>query len=129
MEAFLSILNIIQIRLRRILDRNRDGMASWNIGELKRVGDDLLKLSADIYPQLIKVEHGILCQILRDAGLGIRMRALLIEERTLEEEDKEYFENVYEALSNICRKIENGEYYRALLNVADKRKREKEKVS
>lgn len=125
METFLPILNIIQVRLREILDRNRDGMASWNIGELKRVGDDLLKLSADMFPQLIKVEHGILCQVLRDAGLGIKMRVLLIEKRKLREDDKEYFENVYEALSNICRKIEDGEYYRSLLSMADKRRENK----
>lgn len=100
-------------------------MISWNISELRRVGDDLIKLSADVYPQLIQVEHGILCQILRDAGLGIMMRVLLIEERTIEDEDKEYFENVYEALSNICRKIESGEYYEALLNVANKRRKER----
>ena len=119
-------LNIVQTRLREILAKNRDGMLSWDSMKLRHVGDDLLKLSVDLYPHLALVEHKVLCQSIREAGLGIRRRATLISERKIRDEDKEYFESVYEALLNLYKKIESGEYYRALLEIADK-KTKKEK--
>ncbi len=125
MEKFLPILNVVQTRLREILAKNRDGMLSWDSMKLKSVGDDLLKLSVDLYPHLALVEHRVLCQSIREAGLGIRRRASLIGERKIRDEDKEYFESVYEALLDIYQKIESGEYYRALLEIADKRIKEK----
>jgi len=125
MERFLPILNFVQVRLREILARNRDGMLSWDIIKLKRVGDDLLKLSVDLYPHLALVEHRVLCQSIREAGLGIRRKAVSIGEGEIGEEDKEYFESVYEALLTIYQKIESGEYYRALLEIANKKTREK----
>ncbi|MEM1581357.1 MAG: hypothetical protein QXK89_02445 [Candidatus Bathyarchaeia archaeon] len=127
MERFLPILNTIQVRLREILAKNRDGMISWDFIKLKDVGDDLIQLSTDVYPHLALVEHRILYQSIREAGLGIRHRALLVSNREIRDEDKEYFESVYEALLNICQKIESGEYYRALLEMANKKKRKEER--
>jgi len=121
MERFLPVLNTIQVRLREILTKNRDGMASWDSTVLKGVGEDLIKLSVDVYPQLTLVEHRVLYQSIREAGLGIRMRAMLIMKREIKDEDKEYFKSVYEALLDICQKIESGEYYRALLEMAVKK--------
>ncbi|MBS7606679.1 hypothetical protein KEJ14_02405 [Candidatus Bathyarchaeota archaeon] len=126
MERFLPILNTIQIRLRKILAENMEGMLLWDSAKLKSVGDGLIRLSTDIYPQLSMVEHRVLYQSIREAGLGIRMRAMSIEGREINDEDKEYFRSVYEALLDICQKIESGEYYRALLEIAEKRKGRKE---
>ncbi len=123
MERFLPVLNTIQVRLREILTKNRDGMASWDSTVLKGVGEDLIKLSVDVYPQLTLVEHRVLYQSIREAGLGIRMRAMLIMKREIKDEDKEYFKSVYEALLDICQKIESGEYYRALLEMAVKKEK------
>lgn len=125
MENFLPVLDTVQTRLREILARNRDGITSWNLTELRHVGDDLLRLSLDTYSQLAHVEHRILYQSLREAGLGIKMRVTLIERGNVREDDKEYFESVYQVLLNICQKIESGEYYRALLDIANKRRKEK----
>lgn len=123
MEKFLPILSVIQTRLREILNRNRDGISSWDSKKLKDVGDDLIKLSADVYSQLALVEHRILYQSIREAGLGIRRRAMLIKGKEISDEDKEYFESVYEALLNLYQKIESGEYYRALLEISKKKER------
>lgn len=125
MERFLPILDLVQVRLQEILAKNKDGMLSWDSTKLKHVGDDLLKLSVDLYPHLSSVEHRVLCQSLREAGLGIRRRALLIGEGEISDKDKEYFESVYETLLNIYQKIKSGEYYRALLEIADKKTKEK----
>jgi len=124
MERFLPILDAIQIRLREILDRNAGYMLSWDVARLGGVGEDLVQLAWDIRPRLIQVEHRILYSLINEAGLGIKNRAAKIKRRQLEEEDKEYFRSVHEALGNICRKIETGEYYKALLDVAAKRERE-----
>jgi len=124
MERFLPILSVIQTRLRKILARNEDYMSSWNIAKIGDVGEDLIKLARDVYPQLIEVEHRILFQSLREAGLGIRARVAEIQKGELKEEDKVYFRNVHEALGNLCGKIETGEYYKALLEVAAKREQE-----
>jgi len=121
MERILPALNIIQTRLREILDKNKDGMISWDLIKLRSVGDDLINLSVDVYLQLTSVGHGILYQSIKDAGLGIKRRVTLIGEREISNEDKEYFEGVYEALLNIYQKIESGEYYRALLEMVRKR--------
>jgi len=121
MERFLPILFAIQTRLREILTKNENYMSSWDIAKIGDVGEDLLQLARDVYPQLIEVEHRILFQSLREAGLGIRARVAEIQNGELREEDKVYFRNVHEALGNICGKIETGEYYRALLDVAAKR--------
>jgi hypothetical protein len=124
MKRFLPILNMIQTRLREILVRNEECMLSWDLAKLRDVGEDLVKLAWDIYPQLVSVEHRVLYYSLREAGLGIRKRAATAQQKSLEEKDKEYFRSVHEALGNLCRKIETGEYYRALLNVAAKKKKE-----
>jgi hypothetical protein len=97
MERFLPILTIIQTRLREILTRNEGYFLSWDIGKLRGVGG---------------------------AGLGIIDRANIVQKRHLEEADKEYFRSVHDTLGNICRKIETGEYFKALLGVAAKRERE-----
>ncbi|MBS7649383.1 hypothetical protein KEJ17_07075 [Candidatus Bathyarchaeota archaeon] len=123
MESIIPVLDIIQVRLRGILTKNRDGMDSWDSIKLRDVGDDLIRLSVEVYPHLTLLGHRILYQSIREAGLGIRMRATLIKRRGLKEEDKEYFESVYEVLLNICQKIESGEYYRALIEMVDKRDR------
>lgn len=126
-EKFLPILDVIRVRLGEILLKNKDGMTSWDLVKLKNVGDELLKLSADLYPQLFQVGHRILYQSIREAGLGIVWRISLIEScGEVKIEDKEYFESVYEALLNIHRKIESGEYYKALIEIANKKKGEKE---
>jgi len=121
MERILPALNTIQTRLREILVKNKDGMISWDLVKLRSVGDDLINLSADVHLQLTLVGHGILYQSIKDAGLGIKRRIMLIEGRKINNEDKEYFESVYEALLNIYQKIESGEYYRALLEMVRKR--------
>ena len=124
MERFLPVLFAVQTRLREILTRNEDYISSWNIDKLGDVGEDLLKLARDVYPQLVEVEHRVLFQSIREAGLGIRARVAKIQRGELREEDKTYFRSVHEALGNICGKIETGEYYRALLDVASKREKE-----
>jgi len=124
MERFLPILNTIQTRLRDILTRNERYMLSWDIAKLRDIGEDLVELARDVYPQLIQVEHRILYLSIKEAGLGIRDRATTVQKRSLEESDKEYFKNVHEALGNICGKIETDEYYKALLAVAAKREEE-----
>jgi len=121
MERFLPILGTIQARLREILTRNEECMLSWDVAKLTGVGEDLVELARDVYPQLIQVEHRVLYLSLREAGLGIRDRATTVQKGRLREEDKTYFRNVYEVLGNICRKLETGEYYEALLDVAAKR--------
>ena len=65
MERFLPVLSVIQTRLRAILDRNENYMSSWNVAKLGDIGEDLLKLAQEVYPQLIEVEHRILFQSLR----------------------------------------------------------------
>jgi hypothetical protein len=124
MERFLPVLNTIQIRLREILTRNEDYMLSWDIQQFQAIGEDLVKLAKDIYPQLIQVEHRVLYVSLREAGLGIQDRVAIIQKGKLGDSDKEYFRSVHEALGNICGKIETGEYYKALLAVAVKRQEE-----
>lgn len=119
MEKFEPLLNFIQVKLRVILAKNQGYMLSWDLTNLKNTGDDLLKLAQEVYPQLAEVEHKILHYSLRDAGLGIRIRALEVQERQIEEEDKEYFRGVHMALENICRKIETGEYYKELKKIKD----------
>ena len=125
MERFLPILNTIQTRLRRILIKNENGMLNWNMPELRDVGEDLMKLAWDVSSQLAEVEHRVLYQSLREAGLGIRQRAVEVQRRRLNDEDKEYFRSVHEALGNLCEKMETGEYYKALLAVASKRLKNK----
>jgi hypothetical protein len=99
-------------------------MLSWDVSQLQSVGRDLVELAKDIYPQLIQVEHRVLYVSLREAGLGIQDRVTMVQEGMLRESDREYFRSVHEALGNICRKIETGEYYKALLAVAAKRQEE-----
>jgi len=118
MERFLPILNTVQTRLREILTRNEDCMLSWDIAKLRDIGEDLVELAWDVYPQLVQVGHRVLYHSIREAGLGIRNRVGVIQKRQLEEKDKEYFRSVHETLENICRKIETGEYYRALIDMA-----------
>ena len=121
MKRFLPVLFVVQTRLREILTRNEDYMSSWDIAKLGDIGEDLLQLARDVYPQLVEVEHRVLFQSLREAGLGIRARVAEIRRGELSEDDKTYFRNVHEALGNICVKIETGEYYRALLDIATKK--------
>jgi len=120
----LLILNTVQTRLRGILARNEGYILSWDVVKFVRTGEDLVELAHDVYPQLIQVEHRILYLSLREAGLGIKNRAVTVQKRPLKEEDKEYFRNVHEVLGNICKKIETGEYYQALLDVAARREKE-----
>lgn len=117
MEKFKPLLSFIQGRLHDILAKNMGYMLSWDVTNLKNIGDDLIRLAYEVHPQLAEVEHRVLHYSLRDAGLGMRVRALEIQTRKLEEEDKEYFRGVHEALRNIYEKIETGEYYRALIEV------------
>ncbi|MBS7656749.1 MAG: hypothetical protein QXI71_00620 [Candidatus Bathyarchaeia archaeon] len=124
MERFLPILNIIQTRLREILKRNEVYMLSWDMPHIQAVGEDLVELANETCPELIRVEHRVLYVSLREAGLGIQDRVAMIRKGRLEASDKEYFRNVHEALGNICTKIETGEYYKALLDVASKRQEE-----
>ncbi len=124
MERFKPILSTIQTRLREILTRNEGYMLSWDIAKLRDTGEDLVQLARDTYPQLIEVEHRVLYLSLRQAGLGIRDRVAAIQKRQFEEKDKEYFRGVHEVLGIICGKIETGEYYKALLDVAARKERE-----
>jgi hypothetical protein len=119
MERFLPILEKIQIRLRDILTRNEYFISTWNIEKLSIIGEDLVLLAHDFYSHLIRVEHRVLYVVLREAGLGIKDRVVMVKNRKLEGSDKKYFRNVYDVLNNLCKKIESGEYYKALLNVAD----------
>jgi len=125
MERFLPILNIIQVRLRDILTRNESIMFSWDMSKLGDIGEDLIHLAWDIYPQLTVVEHRVLYYSIWQAGLGIKNRVAEIQSRRLKEEDKEYFRSVHDALGNICKKIETGEYYQALLDAAHKKRSER----
>jgi len=120
----LPILNTVQTRLREILTRHEGYMLSWDVVRFVRTGEDLVELAHDVYPELIQVEHRILYLSLREAGLGIKNRAVTVQKRPLKEEDKEYFRSVHEVLGNICRKMETGEYYKALLDVAAQREKE-----
>ena len=124
MEKFFPVLNIIQIRLREILTRYEGYMLSWDIPQLQTVGENLVELAKDIFPQLFQVEHRVLYVSLREAGLGIQDRVTMIQNGKLSDSDREYFRSVHEALGNICGKIETGEYYKALLAVAEKRQEE-----
>jgi len=124
MERFLPILNLIQTRLREILKRNEAYMLSWDIPHIQAVGEDLVELAKETCAGLIEVEHRVLYVSLREAGLGIQDRVATVRKGRLEASDKEYFRNVHEALGNICTKIETGEYYKALLDVATKRQEE-----
>jgi hypothetical protein len=124
MEKFFPVLNITQIRLREILTRYEGYMLSWDIPQLQTVGENLVELAKDIFPQLFQVEHRVLYVSLREAGLGIQDRVTMIQNGKLSDSDREYFRSVHEALGNICRKIETGEYYKALLAVAEKRQKE-----
>jgi len=119
----VPLLNVIQTRLRDILTRNESYMLSWDVTKISGVGDDLIKLAWDVYPALMDAQHRVLSQSLKEAGLGIKNKVVEFQNRKLEEKDKEYFMNVHEALSNICEKIETGEYYRALLRVASRYQR------
>jgi len=119
MEKFEPLLSFIQGKLRVILAKNQGYMLSWDTTNLKNTGDDLIELAQEVYPQLAEVEHRILHYSLRDAGLGIRIRALEIKKRRIEEEDKEYFRGVHDALENICKKIETGEYYKELKKIGN----------
>jgi len=125
LERFLPILSTIQKRLREILSRNEDYMSSWDLVKIDDTGEELIRLARDIYPQLVEVEHRILFQSLREAGLGIKFRVAEIRRGKLKEEDKIYFKSVHEALGEICEKIETGEYYRALLDIAARREKER----
>ncbi len=124
MERFLPVLSTIQTRLREILNRNEGYMLSWDVPHIQAVGEDLVELAKETYPELIQVEHRVLYVSLREAGLGIQDRVAAIQKGKLEASDKEYFRSVHEALGNICGKIETGEYYKALLAVAAKRQEE-----
>ena len=124
MEKFLPVLNVIQTRLREILSRNEGYMLTWDVPQLRTVGDDLVELAREIFPQLIQVEHRVLYASLREAGMGIQDRVAMIQNRKLTDLDREYFRSVHEALGNICQKMETGEYYKALLAVAEKRQEE-----
>jgi hypothetical protein len=124
MEKFFPVLSIIQVRLREILTRYEGYMLSWDIPQLQTVGENLVELAKDIFPQLIQVEHRVLYVSLREAGLGIQDRVTMVQNGKLTDSDSEYFRSVHEALGNICGKIETGEYYNALLAVAEKRQKE-----
>jgi hypothetical protein len=124
MEQFLPVLSTVQVRLREILTRNEEYMLSWDLAKIRSLGEDLIELAGDVYPQLVQVEHRVLCASLREAGLGIIHRAATAQKRQTAEEDKEYFRNVHEILGTICRKIETGEYYQALLKVSTNRAKE-----
>ncbi len=124
MEKFLPVLNVIQTRLREILAKNEGYMLTWDVPQLRTVGDDLVELAREIFPQLIQVEHRVLYVSLREAGMGIQDRVTMIQNRKLTDLDREYFRSVHEALCNICQKMETGEYYKALLAVAEKRQEE-----
>lgn len=120
MEKFPPLLKTIQTRLRDILTRNESYMLSWDMTKISSVGDDLIKLAWDVYPALVDAQHRVLSQSLKEAGRGIKNKVDEFEDRKLEEKDKEYFRTVHEALSNICEKIETGEYYQALLRIASR---------
>jgi len=123
MEKFEPLLSFIQVKLRVILAKNQGYMLSWDATNLKNTGDDLIKLAHEVYLQLAEVEHRILHYSLRDAGLGMRMRALEVQKRQIEDKDKEYFRGVHEALENICKKIETGEYYKELKKIGNSKLR------
>ncbi len=120
MEKFPPLLKTIQTRLRDILTRNECYMLSWDMTKISGVGDDLIKLAWDVYPALVDAQHRVLSQSLKEAGRGIKNKVDEFQDRKLEEKDKEYFRTVHEALSNICEKIETGEYYQALLRIASR---------
>ena len=120
MEKFPPLLKTIQTRLRDILTRNECYMLSWDVTKISSVGDDLIKLAWDVYPALVDAQHRVLSQSLKEAGRGIKNKVDEFQDRKLEEKDKEYFRTVHEALSNICEKIETGEYYQALLRIASR---------
>jgi len=123
MEKFEPLLSFIQVKLRVILTKNQGYMLSWDVANLKNTGDDLIRLAQEVYPQLVEAEHRILHYSLRDAGLGIRIRALEVQKRRIAEEDKEYFRGVHDALENICKKIETGEYYKELKKIGNSKLR------
>lgn len=117
MEKIETLLNLIKARLRVILSKNEAYMRSWDVANLKTTGDDLIKLAEEVYSRLAEVEHRVLYYTFRDAGLGIQTRAIEVQRRQPDEEDKDYFQSVHEALRGIYEKIENGEYYQELLKM------------
>lgn len=117
MEKFEPLLSLIQARLRVILSKNEAYMLSWDVANLKNTGDDLIKLSEEVYSHLAEVEHRVLYYTFRDAGLGMRTKAIEVQRRQLKEEDKDYFQGVHKVLKSIYEKIETGEYYRELLKI------------
>ena len=100
-------------------------MSSWDLMKIDDTGEELIRLARDMYPQLVEVEHRILFQSLREAGLGIKFREVEVRKGKLKKEDEVYFRSVHEALGEICEKIETGEYYRALLDIAARREKER----
>lgn len=121
MEKFEPVLTRIQARLRVILSKNEAYMLSWNVGNLKDTGDDLIKLAEEVHSHLAEFEHRVLYYALRDAGLGIRTKVVEVQRRQLMEEDKNYFQGVHKVLKSIYEKIETGEYYRELLKIQSSR--------
>jgi hypothetical protein len=123
MEKFLPILKKIQTVLSTILKRYERNLFSWDLAEIRDIGEDLVQLSTSVWRQLIQVKHKVLYYSIRQAGLGIRHWAEMVQKRELNEDDKKYFKTVYEMLKKIFVKIETGEYYNALLEISVKNKK------
>ena len=120
MDKLQIVLNTLRIKFREILSHSEDSMHIWDIRSLQSIGEQLVRLAFEFYAELAEVEHKILYQSLREAGLGIRHRAMIIQKRMILKDDKEYFKNVFVALESICKNMETGEYYNALMAITNR---------
>lgn len=110
------LLFTIRERLSGIVEKIHENTDTPNPESLGGAGEDLVNLANQVYNQLVEVEHKVLFNTLRDAGLGVWARSKDIRERSLfSDDDKIYFTEVHDVLKHLCDKIETGEYYRELV--------------
>jgi len=109
------LLSTIRERLCGIVEKIHENTDIPNPESLGGVGEDLVNLANQVYNQLVEVEHKVLYNTLRDAGLGIWVKAKDIRERAFSDDDRVYFTEVHDVLKHLCDKIETGEYYRELM--------------
>jgi len=109
------LLSTIRERLCGIVEKIHESTDTPDPESLGGAGEELISLANQVYGQLVKAEHKVLFNTLRDAGLGLWARAKDIRERAFSDDDRVYFTEVHDVLKHLCDKIETGEYYRELM--------------